>query len=188
MLENTSTSPCYLLLFEEFLLYTVINDVKSVLELLSDLLIRGCGSLKPRVRDDITEHWSVLWWVMEHHANQVFELWREVSMLFALFVSCPVLVDSVNGKEFINFVISLSSFIERHCTTAHDKKNATESKKIDSVSLVSLSVQDFWCHVSKSTSEGSLETGAISAFERSSETKVDHFAVEVMVKNNILWL
>ena len=103
-------------------------------------------------------------------------------------MGCPILVDSVDGKEFVNFVISLSSFIERHGATAHDKKNATESKKIDGISLVSLSVQNFRCHVSKSTSEGPLETGAISAFKRSSETKVDHFAVKVMVENNILWL
>ena len=109
-------------------------------------------------------------------------------MFLALFVSCPVFVNSVDGKEFINFVISLSSFIKRHGATAHDKKNATESKKIDGISLVSLSVQNFWCHVSKSTSEGPLETGAVSAFKRSSETKVDHFAVKVMVKNNVLWL
>ena len=125
---------------------------------------------------------------MEHHANQVFELRREVSMFLALLVSCPVLINSVDCKEFINFVISLSSFIERHCTTSHDKKNAAESKKIDRVSLVSLSVQDFRCHISKSTSKGSLETSAISAFKRSSETKVDHLAIKVMVKNNILWL
>ena len=124
---------------------------------------------------------------MEHHANQVFEFRREVSRFLALFVSCPVFVDSVDGKEFINFVICLSSFIKGHGATSHDKKNAAESKKIDRVSLISLSVQDFWCHISKSTSEGSLETGAISAFKRSSETKVDHFAIKVMVKNNVLW-
>lgn len=187
MLEDTSTAPSLLLLFEEFFLNSVVDDVESVFEFLSDLIVCGCGSLEPWVRDDITEHWSVLWRVMEHHANQVLELWREVSWFFALFVSCPVLVDSVDSKEFINFVISLSSFIERHGATAHDKKNATESKKIDRISLVSLSVQNFRCHVSKSTSEGSLETGAVSAFKRSSEAKVDHFAVKVVVKNDVFW-
>ena len=164
MLEDTSTAPCFLLLLEEFLLYAVINDVESVLEFLSNLIVCGCWSLKPWVRDDITEHWSVLWREMEHHTNQVLKLRREVSWFFALFVSCPVLVDSVDGKEFINFVISLSSFIERHGATSHDKKNATKSKKIDRISLVCLSVQNFRCHISKSTSEGSLETGAVSAF------------------------
>jgi len=61
MLEDTSAAPCLLLLFEEFLLYAVVDDVESVLELLSDLIVCGCGSLEPWVRDDITKHWSVLW-------------------------------------------------------------------------------------------------------------------------------
>ena len=54
MLEDTSAAPCLLLLFKEFLLYAVVDDVESVFELLSDLIVCGCGSLEPWVRDDIT--------------------------------------------------------------------------------------------------------------------------------------
>ena len=103
-------------------------------------------------------------------------------------MGCPVFVDSVDGEELVDFVIRLSSLVERHGSTAHDKEDATKSEEVDSISLVGLSVKNFWCHVSKSASEGPLESRAISALKRSGETKVDHFAIEVVVENDVLWL
>lgn len=78
--------------------------------------------------DDVCHHGTVLRVIVQHLSNQVLELLREIAFFLALHVCLPVLINSVAGEESVNRVIASSHLIEGHCSTAHDKENATQCK------------------------------------------------------------
>ena len=189
-LEAAPASPscCLLFFFKELPLDLSIDLSESSLKLSSNFSACGGWSLQPWVGYNICEHWSVLWRVVKHLADQVLELWREVASSLAVLHRLPVPLDSIHRKVFVNCVIRLGSLIKRHGATAHNKEDAAKSEQVDCVPLVALSVQDLRCHVSFSALEGSLEAVTLCSLERSCEPKVDNFAIEVVIQDNVLRL
>ena len=118
---------------------------------------------------------------VEHLTDEVFEFFWKVAWISALFMNQPKQADFVDSKELVNTVILLSILLKRHASASHDKKDASKSKNINLISLVAFLGQKFWCHICKSAFISSLETGIISALERSCKAKINYFAIKVVV-------
>ena len=109
---------------------------------------------------------------VKHSCYQILELLREVALWLSLPVYLPELFRVMLCDVTVERVVLLGCLVERVRSRVHDEQDASKGKHVDDFSLIWLLEQNFWRHVAQGAFESPIESTAITAFERSSKTKV----------------
>lgn len=114
------------------------------------------------------------WLILEHALNQIFEVIRKEFVFSRLIfaVSLPEKISSISSQHFIEWVIFFVSLVERWMLSHKDEQNGGSSENIYGSSLILLSLQELWSHVSLGTERSLKISLTISALDRSSESKI----------------
>ena len=126
----------------------VCGSVSALAHLVSNLL-RSCDwALHPWMSDDVSDVVSVLWVVLEHRSDKVFEVLREEVLRLELLMSEPEPCSSIVADEFVEVVSPISALHEGRAATHHDEQNDGTCEQVDFCPIVVLSGKDLRCHVS----------------------------------------
>ena len=103
----------------------ILNQVCASVSALAHLmlnLLRSCDwALHPWMSDDVSDVVSVLWVVLEHRSDKVFEVLREEILRLELFMSEPESCSSIIADEFVEVVSPISTLHEGRAATHHDE-------------------------------------------------------------------
>lgn len=123
----------------------------------------------------------------EHGRDQVLELLVEEVFLLPVGVGSPELARLVCGNKLVVRVLHVGH-IEGRVTGIHDEQDAAKGKQVDDLSLVGLACMDLRSHEAEGAYDTAVDAGAITALNRTGETKVDNLDVIILVKQHILAL
>lgn len=84
---------------------------------------------------------------VEHSSHQVLELLIEEAFGLAVLVSCPELLRSICGNQFVMGIFHVCH-VEGRMASVENEENNAEGKQINDLSLVRLLSVNFWGHES----------------------------------------
>ena len=68
------------------------------------------------------------------------------------------------------------------------EENDSEGEEINNLSLIRLSRENLWCHVSRSTDDRFVGTRSITSFKRACKAEIDDLDIVHLVEEDVLWL
>ena len=169
---------------------SVLVDLMAARELFADSISRGDSTVsQPWVSNDISDTETLVRVELKHASEKILELLRVEALRLALGVgvSLPEEVGSVGGEKLV-VVVLLVGHGEGWVTGVKDEEDDTKGEKIDNLSLVWLSGENLWGHVTWGTNDRSVSSGAIATLKRASEAEIDDLNVIHLVEKDVLWL
>ena len=163
---------------------SVLVDLMAARELFADSISRGNSTVsQPWVSNDISDAETLVRVELKHASEKILELLRVEALRLALGVgvSLPEEVGSVGGEKLV-VVVLLVGHGEGWVTGVKDEEDDTKGEKIDDLSLVWLSREDLWGHVTWGTNDRSVSSRAIATLERASEAEIDDLNVIHLVE------
>ena len=96
-------------------------------------------------------------------------------------MSFPEKIGPICGDKLVVHVVAVCH-LEWWVLSKHNKEDNTASKEVNDLTLIRLFLEDFRCHVAWCSNHRSVETAAISSFQRAREAKIYNFDVVVLVE------
>lgn len=155
-------------------------------ELLSDFISAGHRSLHPGVANNIGSGETLAGNYLEHACQERNKLFREAS-LFVTGMRSPEDISAVSRDEFIKAIIG-NSLGEWRMAGNHDEQDYTNSKEVNSLSLVGFLDVDFRSHVGLSSELSEELSSSTTSSDRSSKAKVCDFRVKLCVDEDVFRL
>lgn len=176
---GTSCLLCSLLLLLS--LSVGLNLRETVCKFSLNIGLIGDLTLHPWVTNNISERKSVSWDKLEHVSDEILELLGVEASSLVSGVSLPEKICSVHSKKLKVLVLRRST-LERRMTGVHDKENNGSSEKIYHVSLIWLSLVNFWSHIALSSKFGLKHAATVTALNRSCKTEVSDLYIEITIE------
>ena len=169
-----------------FLLIQVLDRLLPFRHFYKHFLLCRHFTHHPCIPNEVSHCQTHVRLVLEHTAEEIFELFAVETFRLCCFVSLPEFVHFVLSNQPVERVFRTRFLRERWCFTIHYEENHSDSEQVHISSLVvALLLEQLWSHVSWCSNIAIHKARAISAFKLKRKTEIDEFYIEALIKQYV---
>lgn len=170
------------------LLRLASDELLSLGEFLIDISNVDSLAINPRVAQNFGNWGSVGWVRSKQSGQQVNQLVGEKSLSLIFLVGLPEFDLLSSAKTSVISASLLVSLAEGGMSSESNEENDSSSKQVNFDSVIRLLEDNFGCHISLSSENGSHFSRSVSSIQGSGEPKIGDLQVHILVEQEILWL
>ena len=174
-----------------FLLALLVGLNQTAFKLQLHFFVSGHLTLHPWVSDNVSYAKSLVWIVLQHVVNQVFEILRVVGLAFGESSTLirPKLIIFISSNQLIKPILWWNSLTECRKARVQNKKYGAERENVNNLPMVDrVFNKQFRRHIRFSPTTSGKSTASISALNRSCISKVSDSNIEQVVNQDIIRL